>query len=1214
MFEQARRILDADEPLSAEDAYGLLAKVGVSDVQGTYNRILELAEDDVAREPLADCLPILLTALNGSPKTDAILVSFDRFVRSVDDLSRIFTYLSQYPRAIEILVKVFVRSQFLTEILVNHTSYLESLTQQRRLAEFKSRDQFVLESKDVTDCVVGLEQKFEALRRVQRWELLRIGACDCFGLMDLKTVTVQLSLMADAMVQMCLRLIQERLDVDISDFTVLAFGKHGGEELNYSSDIDLVFLSNGDPGRYWKLGQQLIKTLKSSTSEGFLYRTDMRLRPWGQSGPLVTSAESYLDYLENSAEMWEKQALLKARPVAGNLELGEQFLRDAEPIVFGAPPEKVRESVRAMKDRIESGLKRSGRDWGEVKLGAGSIRDIEFVTQLLQLTHGGQNPHVRSINTLNGLMRLVDFGFIQADEYRQLTSGYIFLRTIEHSLQLMHHKQTHALPESEDEQLYLAKRLDFADSQQLLTHYEQHRDAIREIYEKYVGGGTNTSSRIAEEVRSTVAHIDEMEPLYSKIYSDQEIERHGRMLEQLDADQPTRLEVEDLSSDRWRLTIVGYDHTGNLSIISGLLFVHGLDIVDANAFTVQRKADQHVIEELGQRPQPPGKSRKFVNVFTVRRRGSEVVEWGEYEEDLSALLALVRNGELSEPGGQLAKRVAAALRAAPDLASAVYPIEITIDNEASPYTTALRIDSQDSSGFLYELSNALTMSEIDVLRLTALSIGNRVFDTLYVTDRQGEKITDPQRLQELRFTVALIKHFAHLLPTSPNPESALLHFRELLEQLLKQPNWFEEMVGLQESNVLAALARLLGVSDFLWDDFLRVQHQNLFPILQDIEGLQSEKTASKLTEQLAVELQRCESFEDRIERLNAFKDREMFRTDMRHIMRHVTEFGQFSDELSDVAEVVVAEALRICLERLHETYGEPKDESGSTIDWCVCALGKFGGRELGFASDIELMFLYRGEGRTSGPKSIAASRFFQKLVEQFQKVIQHRRKGIFEVDLRLRPYGQAGSAAVPLNSFAKYFSADGDAWPFERQALVKLRHVAGMDEFGSQIIGKRDDLIYRGEPFDTVAMRAMRERQVRQLVQADEFNAKLSYGGLVDCEYLVQSLQINHGHESPELRSTNTSQAIQGLANHGKLNDADRAHLQDAYIFLRRLIDALRMVRGDARDLTLPAVSSDDFEYLARRLQYAGDTAQFEADIEKHRQNVIDLGRLLSEL
>jgi glutamate-ammonia-ligase adenylyltransferase len=257
------------------------------------------------------------------------------------------------------------------------------------------------------------------------------------------------------------------------------------------------------------------------------------------------------------------------------------------------------------------------------------------------------------------------------------------------------------------------------------------------------------------------------------------------------------------------------------------------------------------------------------------------------------------------------------------------------------------------------------------------------------------------------------------------------------------------------------------------------------------------------------------------------------------------------------------------------------------------------------------MFVYEGDGRTTGPELITNAEFFQRLVESFNRTIEARREGIFRIDLRLRPYGRAGSLAVAWDAFAQYFAPHGAAWPYERQALVRLRPIAGDKAFGKRLVELRDQLVYTAEPFDVVAMRAMREKQVRQLVKAGTTNAKLSPGGLVDVEYLVQGLQIAHGGEYPALRATNTRQAMAALAEAGVISPEEYHRLLDAYIFLRRLIDALRMVRGDARELTVPAEDSEEFQFLARRLGYGFDVARLASDLERSMHDVQELSELL---
>jgi [glutamine synthetase] adenylyltransferase / [glutamine synthetase]-adenylyl-L-tyrosine phosphorylase len=277
----------------------------------------------------------------------------------------------------------------------------------------------------------------------------------------------------------------------------------------------------------------------------------------------------------------------------------------------------------------------------------------------------------------------------------------------------------------------------------------------------------------------------------------------------------------------------------------------------------------------------------------------------------------------------------------------------------------------------------------------------------------------------------------------------------------------------------------------------------------------------------------------------------------------------------------------------------------------VCALGKCGGRELGFASDIELMFIYAGNGKTSGPEVMTTAEFYEKLVESFISAIHARREGIFEVDLQLRPYGKAGSLAVSIEAFRRYFVPGGPAWAYERQALVRLRPIAGDERLGQEIIGVRDAFVYTGIPFDVTAMRAMRERQIRHLVTGGTFNPKYSPGGLVDLEYLVQALQITHGAENPALRTTNTRQAMAALAAAGILSPDDYTLLRKAYTFLRWLIDSLRMVAGNAKDLVIPPEESEAFVYLARRLKYEGDRDKLHDDLLRYTTAVQNINHRL---
>ncbi|MCX6027953.1 MAG: glutamine synthetase adenylyltransferase [Chloroflexi bacterium] len=1264
-------------------------------------RLLRSAEAQMA---FAGLLPHLARAVADSASPARALANFERLAESAPAPAALFRALTADLRALEMLVTLFAASQYLADILLRQPAYLDPLMDRAILTQFKSQEQFAAGVRAAfqetggrwQESGSGSQPPLDALRRYQRAELLRIGACDLYGLMDLASVTAQLSHLADAIVQACLEAVAGQLGIAIGEFAVLGMGKLGGGELNYSSDIDLLFISAANATAYTRLGTKLIEALTQATGEGFLYRVDMRLRPWGQVGPLVTTLEGYLTYLKRHARLWEKQALLKARPIAGNLRVGETFLRSAQSFIFTADPESVRADVHAMKQQTEAHLHGQGRHWGEVKLGEGSIRDVEFVAQYLQLTHGARRPGLLTPNTLTAVARLAEGGLLTREEQRVLTDGYVFLRTVEHYLQMLDYRQIHTLPQDAAGLAYLARRLGFIGpdaAARFIARYEQHSAAIRAVYSRHLAplaGGPESVQRGAKpmtsqnETRKTQdaddqlpassfqspasslqQHLSRLSPSYAATFSEAEIARHAGLAELLNDHNPIEVIAEPLEGVYWRVTIVAYDYLGELAVICGLLFAYGLSIVDGHVYTYEAATDDKTQNAKRKTRSPasnlqspaPDARRKIVDVFTVRSVHGETMDigalWRRYATDLAALLRLLAGQRPREAQGELAKRIALGVRGIPVATPTLHPIDIEIDNDASDRYTILRIGAPDTIGFLYEFSNALALNDVHIAQVAVATVGARVLDTLYITDTQGRKIIAAERQRELRAATVLVKHFTHLLPHSPNPETALLHFHEYLGELFRRPSWPDELASLERPEVLQALARLLGVSEFLWEDFLRMQHANLFPVVRDLDALAAPKTKKQLAEELAGALTirvgedvmagtdvhaahddmaptgenqdgwiggfsrsggQCEkpakasspeprkvvSRADWRDTLNAFKDREMFRVDMRHIQGYIRDMAQFSAELSDLAEVTLDAAFRLCEDELRCQYGAPRLPDGDPCPMTVCALGKCGGRELGFASDIELMFVYSGSGETTGPKTISAAEYYDKLVREVVRAIRARREGIFEIDLQLRPYGAAGSLAVPLDSFRRYFAPGGPAWGYERQALIKLRPIAGDASLGEQVAALRDEFVYSGAGFDVVAMRAMRERQLRHLVTAGTINAKFSQGGLVDVEYVVQGLQIAHGHSDPSLRLTNTREAMMALAQAGLISAENYARLREAHTFLLRLIDALRVVRGNAKDLTVPQEDSEDFAFLARRLGYGDDPLRLRADLMEH--------------
>jgi glutamate-ammonia-ligase adenylyltransferase len=517
----------------------------------------------------------------------------------------------------------------------------------------------------------------------------------------------------------------------------------------------------------------------------------------------------------------------------------------------------------------------------------------------------------------------------------------------------------------------------------------------------------------------------------------------------------------------------------------------------------------------------------------------------------------------------------------------------------------MEVRGRDTPGFLYALATALAVRDIYVQEVEIASVGAEARDRFLIATRDGRKIDDPTQLATLRAGVALLKQFTHVLPQAPDPALALRSFSQLVDKLLASPTGGLDLAASPDG--LRELARLFGASTFLWEDFLRLQAEHLLPVL-DTWRRRPLRAREELVAAFEARLAARPSFEERRRELNALKDEEMLLADMRHLLDPEVGLVAFSRAITDLAEAAVEAALGACLEEVARVHGAPRDARGEPCRLAALGLGKFGGREMGYASDIELVFVYGSPGRT-GKTDVDAGVFFEDVVRELTGFIAARQEGIFHVDLRLRPHGAKGPLATPLATVRDYYRPGGGAAPFERQALLKLRRVAGDARLGAEVERVRDGFVWGDEPWDRGDALHLRERQCRELVPLGRFNVKYSPGALVEVEYAVQYLQIEHGRSDPRLRTPSTLEGLDRLRSAGILEAGDEDRLRSAYLFWRAVADALRMVRGNARDLLLPEGGKEEVRFLARRLGYAGpdwaaaaDT--FLADVARHRADV----------
>jgi glutamate-ammonia-ligase adenylyltransferase len=401
---------------------------------------------------------------------------------------------------LETLPRVFAASEFVARACVQQPALLQDLVVSGDLLRAYAAGELAAHvAKFLGDAADEAALKTR-LRQLRRREMLRIAWRDLAGWADLNETLAVLSEFADACVHEALEKLHAWACAKNGEprgeaggwpqrLVVLALGKLGGQELNFSSDIDLIFaypeegetqgatpLSNHE--FFIRLGQSLINALNENTADGFVFRVDMRLRPNGASGPLALSFAAMEHYYQTHGREWERYAFIKARAIAGDRAAGAELLKTLKPFVYRKYLDYgTIESIRDMKAMIERETARKGMQ-GNIKLGRGGIREIEFIAQTQQLIRGGREPQLQERRLLTVLPRMVAAGCMESATCAELTQAYVFLRNIEHRLQMAADQQTQQLPTDEPGQLRLAFAAGFADVKSLADELERQREKV----------------------------------------------------------------------------------------------------------------------------------------------------------------------------------------------------------------------------------------------------------------------------------------------------------------------------------------------------------------------------------------------------------------------------------------------------------------------------------------------------------------------------------------------------------------------------------------------------------------------------------------------------------------------------------------------------------------------------------------------------------------
>lgn len=496
----------------------------------------------------AQTLEPLRSDVGGSPDPSRALRNLVRFLDAGFSTSLLREFAS-YPILQRVLVALLSQSQYLADILVRDPQLFLWLTASDAMTRTKSKQEVLEECRAAISLFQRIEKKIDAVKRIHRREFLRIGSREIMREADVRTTTAELSHLADAVIQSVLEVghadLCQRTGAGFpSTLAAVGLGKLGGGELNFSSDIDLMFVYEHDESLvgigeritsafefYRRLAEFAVRSLSEMTTEGHLYRVDLRLRPDGSSGPLVMARRAYLTYYESRGELWERQMLLKARVVAGDQETGLALLRDLVPFMFpktqfGSPLEEIARIKRQIEARIGAEV--------NVKLGSGGIRDIEFIVQALQLLNAGSDERLRIRSTLDTLDAFEALSVLNPVESASLREAYEFFRTVEHRLQLLYGLQTHSLPVREEEFEALARRLGFGSGEDLRRALADHRRRVRLIYdsvfqtpgerERLIRPGPMGLQRLVSV--SPVEARTELDVLIGRLTSDLALEAH----------------------------------------------------------------------------------------------------------------------------------------------------------------------------------------------------------------------------------------------------------------------------------------------------------------------------------------------------------------------------------------------------------------------------------------------------------------------------------------------------------------------------------------------------------------------------------------------------------------------------------------------------------------------------------------------------------------
>lgn len=899
------------------------------------------------------------------------------------------------------------------------------------------------------------------LRVIRRTRMVVIAWRDLTGRSDIEEVFVSLSNLAECIVDRTVQVVRETLkpmfgDAMAKDGTqmpllILGMGKLGGGELNFSSDIDLLACYPYDEDTvggqraishqeyFTKVMQRISNLLSEVTSDSFCYRIDLRLRPFGDAGPLVSSFDALSVYYETQGRTWERYALVKAKLIGDYHKwgtFGDELIELLRPFVYrryldyGAI-----ESLRKLKHMIESEVRR--RNLGDnFKLGSGGIREVEFIAQMFELMRGGRIPELAERSLRKTLSIIARLQLLDESTCQDLDNCYIYLRRLENIVQMLADKQTQTLPVSEKDQMRLAIGMNKGSYQELLEELEHVRERVHKQFVSVMRDSDDEQEEHdAEDVElwESALTADELEPVLEELLK--------------------KMRHEDTAAASSSDAAAAAKTAASASGAAG-----------GSGTNVASTAARPSISK------DPSCPVKFATSTPYRAGGSNTAPKNNHSEAYAFAEGIINLHHALDrlPVGPIGRDTL--LRLMPKIIRAV-----------ACYKDAPAL-----------FKKVAILIEKVALRTTYLQL-------LVENDATRQKL------------LALLD--------GNNFAGALISEHPILLDELIAPRYFTEPPHTEEYIA------------WLNERLLRIEPDDL---------------------------------EEQMEELRLFKKVMVLRIAMSDQSQSLP-LMKISDSLTWLAEAILREISVLAWRQTVEKYGTIEGRDEQDPGYAIIAYGKLGGLELGYKSDLDMVFIREvTEESTNGSNSIPAVMFYQRFVQRFMHLCTTRmnRGTIYELDMRLRPDGDSGLLMSDLESYELY--QKNRAWTWEHQALVRARAVAGSPRVIEGFNKVRDEVLRT--PRDEVKLAddvyAMRMKMRNFLDQSSDklFHLKQGHGGMVDIEFIAQYLTLREAPKHPDMILWSDNVRIfDECARLGILSQEDTDHLKEAYLAIRECYHRLSL-------------------------------------------------------